>query len=941
MKHIWSFLLFLHCIPCYSAVVVQGNSAASPKGFATPINAETYDRGKGNFFVGLLNGTDIYTISKASRPSFTTPTTFTGILKSDSELLNTSILLLAISEQENNKSVLATVSSDNPLKIIGLFDDGSSEIPSADMADMNDAAGNTAESIPQIVASSTHVFAALSANGGTFGDAGSGIGLISISIANSVLTFDIKNANTGINGNLAVPLDNSSTVLKGDGGGNDVTILNEDVGMFWDPIFERLYISVTLQTGAAATDIGKAIVVGRLNTSQLILEKIVIDGAISGGGVDEIIVTEGADIILGSRFPRVMHTSTGPDYLIVDCVAAATCNRIFALPLVFDTSSPSEHGTLANKNSILNANFKFTDPATAPGDLVVNDPITDPFGVVGAGDLPIQPDEQISDMVVVGDGVYVSINVVPSVDNDTGVFYSQAMFDNTGKIIRWTPWTKRGVSLNAFPGITLPGGVVHDGAIRFLEVDGKTGNIWIVEGTTQQVAGITSWTTGTLSTGLISSVGKALSKSSYSVLDLDQATRGFLNTTIQRYALFGGVNKVVFARTTQARDITSLSSPQIVITDFSLDENFLITSLPEKAGCCQALEYSRTSTTAGDENNLNYFFAGTENGLFVYTDDGGNGFNALDLSTLNIAPFTNRTWQKVSIIQGSVVDLQTTGTGPLYILTLNSTDEKPLMSTVFSVPHKPTIGEMFNPSNIRTIAETGVGVFANVVEFFGFQVLATGEPFTTDPQDKEQLVLASNQGLFRSNADQTAGQGVASALNQTAANWSVVADANNTTAKTMYFGIAGIDTPIPNTVWPFSVQDQNKFMTYDRASIHQFSGNGTDGDANGNPPLFNSFFIPLQFNSSPETTNLKTLDPIIYFHSDGGRRFFLFNRVQDPPTQIRLGVIPYHIEEWNVTQPELINYPTLSVLNQMYWIKQIGATGLLLLGTGSGVIGLE
>ena len=71
--------------------------------------------------------------------------------------------------------------------------------------------------------------------------------------------------------------------------------------------------------------------------------------------------------------------------------------------------------------------------------------------------------------------------------------------------------------------------------------------------------------------------------------------------------------------------------------------------------------------------------------------------------------------------------------------------------------------------------------------------------------EAEQLLLATNDGLFGSNARVTIGvdHGIASAKNQTEARWTRVPKKN----RTMFEGIAGIDTPIPSTVWPISVED--------------------------------------------------------------------------------------------------------------------------------------
>ncbi len=944
-------LISILLLPSYlsAAIVVQGDSTSAPFAFTTDITTKAYDPKTGTFFVGLTASVaaNKFNISKAVRPTFTTTPVFSAVLDITDPLVDETIEFLAFSDQTTIRDVLVAIKKGSTAfttnTITALFTDDSAR---ATTSALNDAGGTlTSDGIVQMTANENLIFTMVKPNSSFFGDTNTGVALVGIGTTDTTITVNIKDATTGVDGNKAAPLDKSSVVLKGTGGGQDVVFTDTQAALYWDPVMERLFIGLPIASNALGTDIAKAVVIGRLSSGILNLAASAPDAAISGGGVDEIVVAEGADIELSPRIIRVMHASTGPDYLIVDCAQNHVCNRVFALPLVNDTANPTSatNGTLAKKDSSLSSTFKFTTPATAAGDLPVNNATTNPEAVVGAGDLPIQSSDTISDMVVVGDGVYVAISKAPTASNDSGIWYSQALFDNTGKIIRWTPWTKRIVPLNAFPGITLPGGATHNGSVIFLEIDAKTGNVWLVEGTTSQTVGITNWITQDSTIGLISTADSALSNGCYCVLDLDQATRGFLNTTVQRYALFGGSDRVIFARTSEAIDPATISSPQNPISDYSQAENFLITLLPKSAGCCQVLEYSRTSTTADNDatrTNFCFFFAGTENGLFVFSDPDGAGFNPSTLSTLNVAPFSGRAWRKMDTITGSVIDIKTSGADKtLYVITSESTATTPLKSTLFSIPFTDNTTTMFALGNIHTIAQTGVGVFANVAQFYGVQIVATGDPHTAHPEDKEQLVLATNQGLFRSSASQAGSASIATVTDQATASWGVVAaSATKTTATTAFAGIAAADTPVRQTTWPFSIQDESGFLTFNRGSIHQFSG---DGNSGGTASQFNSYFIPEKFNANSSSSNFRTLFPIIFFFSDGGRRFFIYNRPSDPADVVKIGVLPFDIDIWNIAQLEVLNNPTLVTIPRFYWIKQIGATGIVMAGTGDGVIGLE
>ena len=249
---------------------------------------------------------------------------------------------------------------------------------------------------------------------------------------------------------------------------------------------------------------------------------------------------------------------------------------------------------------------------------------------------------------------------------------------------------------------------------------------------------------------------------------------------------------------------------------------------------------------------------------------------------------------------------------------------------------------MFANTNINTIAKTGNGIFTNVTAFLGMQIISTGnENMTTEV--REQLVLATSNGLYKSNALQTKpndlNRGIADATNQTNAMWQLIANSQNT----LFVGIGSVETPVRHTVWPFSMRDANQFKTFDRCSIHQISGSEDPTLLNqGNradQPLIGTF-NPLEFNAQDDE-NFTTLDPITHFWSDGGRRFFIFNRIIDPTTQNKLGVIPFDVGTFDITTPTILTHPILKKIQRFYWVQAIGASGLVLAGTEQGVVGLE
>ncbi len=929
----------------HAVLLITGDSPTSPYIFTSNITAKVLNPISGTFFVGVNAPADpVYAIASATRPYFPSIQTFNGIagqLPSPS-----SIEFLTLTQITGCPAILPFVIQNGTdfaaQQVSAIFENGTSFMQTPDL---NDANGAVTAGIVQLASSNNYIFAAVRPTGANvFGRDNSGIALINLqclqSTGTDTIVLTLKDATSGFNGNLAQLLDSTSVEL-----GTTPIVINptepgnpntNQVALYYDLHFDRLYVGMRIQTGMTAPQIGKSVVVGSTSPTGLTLLPIVANGAISPQSLitDEIIVTSQVDTIdLRALNIRVMHASTGSSYLIVNGGQGTTqnvSNLIYALPLVDNPSNPLLHGTLANKNAPL-SNFKFVTPAQNPGDLALG---SDPAALVGTSQLPIDSATSISDIVVVGDTVYVSIDQAPSSLNDTGIFYSQALFSgdnstqqNAGKIVGWTPWTKRAAPLNSFSDVTLPGDVIPNGSVSFFDVDLKTGSMWIVDGTTARAVGYTTWTATGQPNDLISTINTALSNGCYSALDLHQGVRGITSTPDHdRYALFGGTNKVLFTRVSQAYT-SSIASPQVVTTDFSSAQDRLVSSLPPAAGSVTVLQYSRRLQTEGATN---YFFAGTNTGLYVFSAS-GNGFSVNTLSTLDQPPFSIGSWTKITTIRGAIVDIKTSGKS-LYVVTFEPTATAPLKSKVYAIPFAPTITAMFDNSNIITLAESGTTPgLQNTLLFTGIQIIDTGDITTTLPPRLEQLILATNNGLFASHADQTGNTDISDATDQTDAAWQII----DTNDNTYFSGIAGIDSQTPHTTFPLQFAPTSCQLC-ERSSVLQLNGSG-----NGMTDTGFETVVPTFFNAQVETPPFETLNPITSFFSDGARRFFINQPVTRGLRRTMLSIIPFDTIAWSVSGQTELAQPVLATVDRLFWVLPIGATGFTLAGTEFGVVGLS
>ncbi|TET06344.1 hypothetical protein E3J79_02310 [Candidatus Dependentiae bacterium] len=935
-------LLVIFCInsTVNATVVAKGNTSDTTNSFTGTVLTKIFDRATGTIYVGVggLEGDNAkYRLSKAIRLLGNEKPSFNPI---GSQIDNT-IEFLTLATQTGNTSPFlafveyASTSTKEQTKVRIINNTGTTVGDLINNADLKDASGatgvdgETTSGIVDIAANKSFIFAAVrptpeNSTKIDFGALDSGIAVVSIN--QTTLELQQTAATESDSGIKAKKLDLDTDEVKIQ---EPPIILNNTAELFWDDPLQRLYIGLHLTTTATADAGAKAVVVAYVNDNGVLtLSDVAPDDTFDKNVNTNIVgaITNGTQQkSITIKHIRVMHCSTEPSYLIVNGGNGdhdSINNLIFALPLVDKPSDEQIHGTIADKNSSL-INFKFVEPATQNSHL----PLQGESAVdVGAGPLSIQSSTPLSDIVVIGDTVYVSVNTTPDANNDSGVFYSHALFDETGKIVRWTTWAKRTLPINAFPNTPS-----SKGRIKFFDVDAVTSKLWAVEGTIGKAVCSTAWDFGTTSNSLPTQLNQVFNtgycnKGCFSVLDLDQSTRGFSNdsilTTTNRYALFGGAEKVVFARISTAYDTTT-TSPQEVIEDFSKAENFLVTELGHCCGCVNILEYSR-STTA----NYNYFFAGTECGLFVFANTlSGEGFSVEELGLFNAAPFIESKWHYIKQLQGSVIDIKSLG-NRLYIIMFETSCKSPLKSKLYGIYFKDNKDTLFDQINISLLAESGNGIFQNAHLFTGMEIIATGS--SNNPLNKEQLILVTNDGLFYSDATQTDPmRGIIDATNQTDANWQLL-------VSQPYWDITAPDAPIPSTFWPITIQDKADNYTYERSSIEQLNGSwGTSSLEFG--------FIPLSFNALSTAQAFKTLDPITHFWSDGARRFFITRNTNDPYCINKLLSFPYNTKEWNIVNPgqHIIFDPAVQVPNRFYWVHHIGASGILMAGTNLGVVALE
>ena len=922
-------LCFINYTPQTNPVVIaNGNSTTANTTFTTALVSSAFHRPSQTWFVGLTNGAASYALSKVTHDWFNQEPTFVAIGSnaavtgkyignlslSHSATLPTQPYLVFTAEDD------ATVSS-TTFKVVDYA--GTSYAASAAIKDSNAVPGTTGE-ILGLVATPTHVILAVKDNGQTdnnFGeDADDGLALVRINRATTpTFTYnDASNGTTTTPKALAVTTTAAGAMFGITG--------TATAGSFFDMVYnddlKRLYVSAQMTSTGGANDSAFGVAIFKVDPDNNTLTKlnqcanqsIVIDAN------TRVVACRGVTQYVTLRKLGVMKTSTGFYYLIVNGGGAAsvdTRNIISAVALVSGNGTDTD-GTFA-KNDTFATVSHFNTQASAAGDL----PLESADQVkVGGGVLPIvanDADIYVADMHVVGDAVYCAISSdTVGTTNAPGVYYSQAVFNDLGKIARWTDWAK------AAP-FSL-GSSATDGSTKKIAVDATTGDIWgVTPGGT--VVKKTEWTTtGTGTTSLVAQLNNLLSNGCYSFYDLNQSIVNFgdISTAAKRYAYFGGAaGKVVFVKTSTAAN-HSFFEVQTETSDFTAATAYLVTQIANETSPVIALGYSKGQ--AGATNG--YFLAGTKNGLYAWAlTANGAGFDPANYGDLNAAPFNTTTysWQKITAISGEVKQIKSTK-NQIYVLTRDlDRDNTTVVDKVYRIAVGTTVAALIANTVLIASSGTGSGTASDLstatlfYDIFPMPALANG--------NDDKLLLATNDGIYCSAA------AIENAATQTLAVFTQVT--NPATDELVYDFLTGpTHNRYESTVWASHWGDDTAgLQTYTKSSWRQITSSNTTALAD----MPNTQFCT-------DGSTITDVVPTKYFWSDGARRFFIGIPTSSNGRTNNIYVLPYRIgtADWNINlEPGFEADNALETQDRFYWISAIGATGAILAGGNKGVVALQ
>jgi len=509
--------------------------------------------------------------------------------------------------------------------VIQKNEDSLTIIQSPEPAPVNDANGVPSSGVIALETDVIgHVFAAAQPHEGIFGEANSGIALITRGVLDSGGLFAQVDAATGgvVNHPKALRLDPSTSSLII--GANNLAHIDPSASMTWDNSIKRLFIGLTATANTDENDGVRAITVGTL------------DGGLSLLPIaPETVFTNKADAIVGIKKPnarvsaslvKTMTTSTALHYLLVLGGSTNSDNQLFALPLI---NGGEYIGTIANKHAIpqdifLNTNSvaKFVNriidtPATTPDEMTHT---TDVAAQVGGGPLNAGA---ITDIVVRDDTVFAYVGA--SSIGATGIYSSQALFDQHGKIKAWTAWQRAGGTTDQ----TFFGALnVYEGNILF-----ATGS----NNTTINTVQRTNWSNGNPQ-GLLP-VTEFINNYFFATNGGIQSMSTFLPSTpgLHDIALLsmGGIGQVALIQTGTTTETLLIPTSATEFSEIQIFNNGTITEdvnatiVLVSGGALDDIG-PITASAIGTDGTTGWFFVGGSNGLAVLSDENGNGWDIFE-----------------------------------------------------------------------------------------------------------------------------------------------------------------------------------------------------------------------------------------------------------------------------------------------------------------------
>jgi|GEM_PF-859169 len=416
-------------------------------------------------------------------------------------------------------------------------------------------------------------------------------------------------------------------VLKA--GTNDLNAIGSSVAMH--PSGTKMYVGLDVISGTVGTDcaVGLFTVTGTNSTDEvagtLTPASVLPDSVAQDTGVTTVVSVQGANKQVAIRNVTTTYTSTGFGYLIVsrDAGTGGSLQSIYAMPMVTMPSTNSDFGKIAKFDSVETL-FKligvvyrqqgFSEIIDDASEINIHGSSTVVDRLLVGGTIPpVAAGQHVKQLIAQGDSVYIVIQDEFGVGTTPGIFTSQALFDDTGRIASWTRWQRV---------------VGTDDQVLFAMNNKVSGSTMFVSAPVSATTPVfdtiqqTTWNSNSTLEAFSSKVTSYLPKNNGGVqgnFPFPSNTSGFTATNIEVSLLVTtGNGNVLVAQTGY------LDSGNFKTLSQTADTSILIdSSLGLSIGSVVAAAFGNAGATA------NWLFMGGDQGLSVLSQDDGAGFDTL------------------------------------------------------------------------------------------------------------------------------------------------------------------------------------------------------------------------------------------------------------------------------------------------------------------------
>ncbi|MDP3787774.1 MAG: hypothetical protein Q8Q60_00480 [Candidatus Chromulinivorax sp.] len=439
-------------------------------------------------------------------------------------------------------------------------------------------------------------------------------------------------------------------------GGADVVSIGTSVALYpsaTTTLNMCVGLDVTADSGSGDQAVGMFTALANVvtgSTPASITFNSVIPDAVAGAGLQTpISAIEGSRVVVSNI--TTTRTSTGLSYYVTTRYDGSGRQNVYAMPMVTTATTSSNNGMVASYDSIsqtfkiIGAEYRVQGFDTVIADANEID-IEGSVEViarlqVGGDSVPLAAGVLIDQLTAQGDAVYITIQEAFGTLSTPGMFKSQALFDDQGRIMSWSPWQRVAGT---------------DDQMLFAVKNRTTDATMYVSGADSDTIQQSVWNNSTDLTTLISAINAATPTTNGGVQGLIPVSNQTTDLSDFPLVVATGNLGVVIAQTGSINSFGSIQidSPQNTVT--------LDSSLSLDIGSVVTATFAHDSGTGN-----NWFFMGGSNGLSVLSDDTtGYAFNGelTSLSTLTASGMSCKTLGNFSFVKKVVSD-----SNFLYVLT--------------------------------------------------------------------------------------------------------------------------------------------------------------------------------------------------------------------------------------------------------------------------------